>query len=58
MVGSSRESEVLRKAIEIAKQKSNWVLGFRYINFDKNQKLWYTGILQDGKTYELKIEDK
>lgn len=57
-MGSSRESEVLRKAIEIAKQKSNWVLGFRYINFDKNQKLWYTGILQDGKTYELKIEDK
>lgn len=52
------ESEVLRKAIEIAEQKSNWVPGFRYINFDKNHKVWNIGILQNGKTYELKIEDK
>jgi hypothetical protein len=52
------ESEVLRKAIKLARKKGKFVPGFRYINFDKRKKEWNLGILQDEMTYELKIKDE
>ncbi|CAM3131115.1 DUF3221 domain-containing protein [Filibacter tadaridae] len=51
------ESQVVKKAVEIADEKSTWVPAIRSIQYDEPSKVWKLSIRQGEETYELEIDD-
>lgn len=51
------ESQVIRKALEIANDTTGWGPGIRSIHFDEHTKVWKVTIHQGEKDYEIEVKD-
>ncbi|RNF38689.1 DUF3221 domain-containing protein [Planococcus salinus] len=52
------ETQVVQRALETAKQKSNWVTAISSLEFNEDTDQWVVGIFQEDEEYEVEIEDK
>ncbi|MBS4209469.1 DUF3221 domain-containing protein [Bacillus sp. FJAT-50079] len=52
------ESEVIRSAVEMAKEKSTWVPAIRDIQYEDEKGIWIVSIKQEELEYELEIKDE
>ncbi|MCJ8010058.1 DUF3221 domain-containing protein [Lederbergia wuyishanensis] len=52
------EAQVVREAVKVAENKSNWFPAIRHIEYNEAQDIWKVGIKQGESEYELDIEDK